>query len=447
MVPELPEAEPRLQRRYQQLVVAHLSESQRIAAGLHPPPMRGDSFAAVQAAWRFYSNPRISLPRLAQPLVECARLGVWAACEDWVLVVHDWSNLRFNQHAGKKDRVELSNKNDLGYDLLTALVVSDRDGSPLAPVDLELKAADGIHSTRASAVLSPLSQLDWLTEVVRHVEGMGLGRKLVHALDREADSVGLYRQWDASGWHFLIRADDNRIVLHNGQETHLGQLAATLQGKMPRAGRVKLHGQDVWHWIGEAPVVLHRRAMQHRVRDGKAQHVLIPGVPLTLRLAVSELRDENEQVLTRWLLLTNLPQSVTAATVALWYLWRWKIESYHKLLKGAGQQVESWQQETAEALARRLTVVAMSAVVVWHLARDPRPEADEFRQVLVRLSGRQMKRGRNRRNFTEPALLVGLGVLVPMLALLEHYDLKKLRQVAQEALPDLFPLPLRRESG
>lgn len=133
MVPELPEAEPRLQRRYQQLVVAHLSESQHIAAGLHPPPMQGDSFAAVQAAWRFYANPRVSLPQLVHPLVECARLGVWAACDEWALVVHDWSNLRFNQHACKKDRVELSNKNDLGYDLLTALVVSDLDGSPLAP--------------------------------------------------------------------------------------------------------------------------------------------------------------------------------------------------------------------------------------------------------------------------------------------------------------------------
>ena len=147
-------------------------------------------------------------------------------------------------------------------------------------------------------------------------------------------------------------------------------------------------------------------------------------------------------------MLTNLPPSVSAATVALWYLWRCKIESYHKLLKCVGQQVESWQQETAEALARRLTVVAMSPVVVWHLARDPRPEADEFRRVLVRLSGRQMKRGRNRRNFTEPALLTGLGVLVPMLVLLEHYDLNKLRHVAHEALPDLFPLPsVRRESG
>ena len=217
---------------------------------------------------------------------------------------------------------------------------------------------------------------------------------------------------------------------------------------MTRAGSVNLHGQDVWRWIGEASVVLHRRAMQHRVQDGKARHVLIPGVPLTLRLVVSELRDDTGRVLTRWLLLTNLPQCVSAATVALWYLWRWKIESYHKLLKGAGQQVESWQQETAEALARRLTVVAMSAVVVWHLARDQRPQADEFRRVLVRLSGRQMKRGRNRRTFTEPALLVGLGVLVAMLALLEHYDLKKLRQVAHEALPDLFPLAsLRCESG
>jgi hypothetical protein len=301
MVPELTEAEPRLQRRYQQLVTAHLSESQRIAAGLHPPPGPGDSFAAVQAAWRFYSNPRISLPQLAQPLVACARRGVGAACEAWALVVHDWSNLRFNQHAGKKDRVELSNKNDLGYDLLTALVVSDRDGSPLAPVNLELKAADGIHSTRASAVLGPLSQLDWLTEVVGHVEAMDLGRRLVHVLDREADSVALYRQWDASGWHLLIRADDNRIVLHNGQEAQLGQVAATLhrQGKMTRTGGVKLHGQDVWPWIGEAPVVLHRPAMQHRVQDGKARHVLIPGVPLTLRLVVSELRDENGEVLAR----------------------------------------------------------------------------------------------------------------------------------------------------
>ena len=42
----------------------------------------------------------------------------------------------------------------------------------------------------------------------------------------------------------------------------------------------------------------------------------------------------------RWLLLTNLPASVQAATVALWYYWRWRIESFFKLLKGAGAEFE-----------------------------------------------------------------------------------------------------------
>jgi hypothetical protein len=151
-------------------------------------------------------------------------------------------------------------------------------------------------------------------------------------------------------------------------------------------------------------------------------------------------------VLARWLLLTNLPGSVPAATVALWYYWRWGIEGYHKLLKGAGQQVEHWQQETAAALARRLAVAAMACVVVWRLARDDRPEAAELRQVLVRLSGRQVRRGKDAPGYTEPALLAGLGVLVPMLLLLERHDLDDLRRLTCYVLPDLRPRPPTRRA-
>ena len=58
--------------------------------------------------------------------------------------------------------------------------------------------------------------------------------------------------------------------------------------------------------------------------------------------------------------------------MALWYYWRWRIESYFKLLKSAGQQVEAWQQGTAEAIAKRLVVASMACVVVWRLARARR---------------------------------------------------------------------------
>jgi hypothetical protein len=428
-----------------------LSESQRVAAGLHPPPAETSPFAAVQAAWRFYANERIALPQLAGPLIAWARGGAVLQADQWLLNVLDWSPLHYARHRSKADRVELAHRKDLGYDLLSALVVSDRDGSPIAPVCLEVEAADGVHSTRSATPLPSVSRLDGLTPVIEYVEGLALGRRVVHVIDREADSVGHFRQWHAAGRCFLVRADDDRRVRHEGRECRLGNLARRMgrHGPLTQARTVQFKGRQAVQWIGETTVVLHRPACQHRVgRRGKIRHVMVPGPPLALRLVVSEIRDEQERVLGRWLLLTNLPGEVSAATVALWYYWRWRIETYHKLLKGAGQEVEYWQQETAEAVTRRLTVAAMAGVVVWHLARDERPQAGELRDVLMALSGRQMKRGPNARRFTEPALLVGLGVLIPMLALLDHYDLATLREIAVDALPLLRSvLPLRSDSG
>jgi hypothetical protein len=422
-----------------------------VAAGLHPPPAETSPFAAVQAAWRFYANDRIALPQLAGPLIAWARRGAAVQADHWLLNVLDWSPLHYNRHTGKADRVALAHTEDLGYDLLTALVISDRDGAPIAPVCLEVEASDGVHSTRSGQPLASVSRLDSLAPVIGYVEGLGLGQRLVHLIDREADSVGHFRQWQADGRYYLVRADDGRRVLHEGRECRLGDLAKELagHGQLAETGAVQFKGRPARQGVGQTMVVLHRPACQHRVgKNGKAYHVMVPGPPIALRLVISEIRDAQGCLLARWVLLTNLPAEVSAATVALWYYWRWRIESYHKLLKGAGQEVEYWQQETAEALARRLTVAAMAAVVVWHLARDERPEAAQLRDVLVALSGRQMNRGPKARRFTEPALLVGLGVLIPMLALLEHYDLPKLRDIATAALPLIRSvLPLHRESG
>ena len=144
--------------------------------------------------------------------------------------------------------------------------------------------------------------------------------------------------------------------------------------------------------------------------------------------------------------MSNLPMEVSAGTIALWYYWRWKIESYHKLLKQAGQHLESWQQDDAEQLSRRLSVVAMTAVLVWKLARDKSPNAEQMRQILVSLSGRQMKRGEGKPGFTKPALLAGMGILLPMLHLLEKHSLDELKHLACQILPGTWSLSSN-ESG
>ena len=443
-VAELPEAEPRHQRRYNRLIVAHLSPAHRVAAGLQLPAATAQPFAATQAAWRFYSNPRLSLPQLAQPLIDAARQGVAEHCRDWLLVPMDWCNLHLSGHTDRLDRVALAHRHDLGYELLTALTLEDRRGQPLAPLCLELRAADGMHSTRLQRLGTVRSKLDRLRPVMDHVRDLALGKPPVFLIDREADSVDHYRQWNGQGHRFVVRANATPTVLHEFKQQSLEAVAQRLteQNQFVFCGEVLFKGRKARQFVAETSVVLARAARRHRVdKSGVKRHQTRAGKPLLLRLVVSQIRDERGTLLAQWLLLSNLPASVTAATVALWYYWRWRIESYHKLLKGAGQQIECWQQQTAEAWTRRLAVAAMAGVVVWRLARDRDPAAEQLRHVLVRLSGRQMKRGKTARGFTESALLAGLGVLIPMLELLRSHSVAELRQLLETSLPGVLQTP------
>jgi hypothetical protein len=443
-VSSLPSDDKRLQRRYLQLVQEHLSPVQAVAAGLRALPGTTQAFASTQAAWRFYANPRVTLPQLARPLIEAARTAVEHDNQHYALVVQDWSQLTFNTHQSKRDRAVLSSATDLGYELLTALVLSDRDGAPIAPVCQQLRAAQGVYSSRSARVQPVPSQLDALAPTMRFVQRLKLGKPTVHIIDREADSVGHYRQWTRHKRLFLVRADAQRVVRHEGQERSLSEVVASLHrsGAFRPSRTVEYHGRPAEQFVAEATVVLERPAAPNRRGAGVGPRRLVRGAKLPLRLVVSEVRDGDGTLLATWLLLTNVPASVSASEVALWYYWRWRVESYFKLLKGAGLHLEQWQQETASAVAKRLLVASMACVVVWQVARSEAPEAAEARRLLVRLSGRQMKWGVE---FTEPALLSGLWVLLAVMRVLEHQDLDDLLRLAQSVLPRSDPpdIPLQ----
>ena len=93
--------------------------------------------------------------------------------------------------------------------------------------------------------------------------------------------------------------------------------------------------------------------------------------------------------------------------------------------------IESWQQESAEAVARRLLVACMACVFVWQIAEAKGPEASELRDLLIRLSGRQMKYGVK---FTRPALFSGLCSLLNTLELVQRYDVQDLQNTLRKII-------------
>lgn len=410
----------RLEKRWLFLVRSQLKVSSPLAAGVGGLPTFTASFAATQAAWRFYNNERIEFQELVAPLRNYVQTQVSSTNSAFLIVAHDWSKLSFPGHDSRSDMAQLSSETDIGYEATVSLAINADDGAPLAPVEMHLKTGNGILSTRVGEVRDSI-HLDQVLPTMQASFGWNLGKPVLHIIDREADSLRHYREWDAAGHKFLVRADDRR-VLFKGMQMKLSEIRREVesQGGFQAAGPAKYHDRAARLEVAEVAVVLHLAG--RKTIDKK--RINVPGEPLSMRLILTRVVDEEGKQLAMWYLLTNAPLDwADAAKLARCYYWRWRIETYFKLLKSHGFQLENWLQETAEAILRRILTVSMAAVTVWHLMADESEEATEFKQILIRLSGRQTKRSRP---FTAPALLAGLCSLLAMMATLEKYDLNSL---------------------
>lgn len=393
------------------------------------------------AAWRFYNNPRIEMSELIEPLRAYARLRLTDTECPFVMLVHDWCKLSYPGHASKLDQAQLAQANNRGYELSSVLAVSGLDGAPLAAMEIHLKTADGILSTRDPAPPDE-HHLEQVLPTMEASRSWGLGCPALHVIDREADSVGHFRAWHAAGHFFLVRGHDHRVVTWEERKRSRKQIAEELRkrGEFRHGGEAAYQGVAAQLWVAETEVILDQPARTMiPIRKGakKKKQVEVPGPPLTLRLVIVQVRDDEGRILATWYLLTNAPATMASALqLARCYYWRWRIESYFKLLKSHGQQLEHWLQETGAAIFRRLLVATMACVTVWQLMADPSPAASDLKDVLIRFSGRQTKRSQPH---TAPALLAGLWVLLAALSYLEHHDHQTLKKLVQDVqLP--FPI-------
>jgi hypothetical protein len=405
--------------------------------GLTALPATARPVACVKAMSRFLRHEGVTLPALIEPVQEAIREALALSTAPVALVVHDWCMI--HSRTANADHYRRSHGTDLGYELGTALVVDAEAGQPLGPMELRLRTATATLSTRPVATANPPGHVDELLGVMNDARTRWhLGKPLVHVVDREADSVDHYRQWSHRRHTFLVRADAERVVTHNGVEVTLSRMAAApglawepVADEAGHALRVRIGSAEGTVWVSEAPVVLARPAKK-RAGD---KRIDVPGVPLPVRLVLGWVLSASGEILAEWYLFTNADAAFEAARVARWYAWRWRIETYHKLLKSAGMNAERWEQESGAAVAKRLVVASMACLTVWHLTEDRSAAAGELRRVLVRLSGRQMK---HRVESTPPALLAGLEKLLALDDLQAEYDLHEVLALARRVLPKLF---------
>jgi hypothetical protein len=414
----------RLLKRYQELVRSHIAHCDFLSPGIKNTLSKNKAFAQTQGAWRFFNNEQCSLQELIKPVFASGLEESRSHCDEYALIAHDWSGLIYKTHSSKKDRFGVHHGKELGYELQSSLLLSDRNGGPLAPLAINVATKNELLSTYREDTGNGETHLEELTKRIHYLESSGFEKSMVHIIDREGDSVQLMR--DMGEYNWLFRSRSNSRIVYNNVSSRVDQLAKALTYKVCR--EINYRGQKAIQYLSEAKILIDRIAQPKKRMDGRKQR--IKGKPIEARFVVSKIQNEEGKLLSWWYLITNV-SDVPMDQIALWYYWRWSIESFFKLLKSAGMQLESWQQETGKAIARRLLVASMACVFVWQIAESKTPEAGKLRAVLIKLSGRQMKYGVE---FTRPALLAGLASLLTTLTLFDQYNLDELKQLLKSTI-------------
>jgi IS4 transposase len=241
------------------------------------------------------------------------------------------------------------------------------------------------------------------------------------------------RELQAKNSLFLIRVRDNAKVYwdERGMDIRQKDLAREI-GLGREVGKIKYHKKQARLFVNECDITIKRDYSKMITdKEGKRRVIRIPGDPIKGRFIVSRVVNSRGKVLATWMLITNEDKRrVDGKTIATWYYYRWSIESYFKLLKTTGFNLERWQQVKPIALFKRLIVVAYAIILVFKLANSDDENAGKIREFLIKLSGKVMERGVE---YTLPALLTGFWVFLRVMDVLDNFSKEELDTLKEQA--------------
>ncbi|WP_211464036.1 flagellar biosynthesis protein FlhF [Collimonas silvisoli] len=378
----------RLRSQCQQLIRVLAHDAEELAANASALANGQIGFDGSSALWRDLADDSVSSKATVHKLLTLANAEIETACASHVLAV-----------SGKTEL--LASRSGDAYTLQSSVLLSDRNGMPLAAphqllsTALSTTPAAGATDAISVAPRPALRQLAWMQQ--QH-----FAKPLVHLLDRMPAS-DLIQSWQADGLSWLARARGTTGVMHGEQRTTLAKLAAQLTFDAPQA--IVYKGKPAQQTLAETAIALRGDSQSGSCLSGFA----------SLRCVVMRIVDQHSgKLLASWYLLSNLAPSVTAQQLAAWSCWKQAADPYFKLLKQAIQQLDACTEPGDSHMQKRLLVAAQASTTVWRLAHTQDSWAAAARALLAQLAGHRI-RSSSVTVTAAAALFEGFGKLIALL--------------------------------
>jgi hypothetical protein len=329
-------------------------------------PLACQDWANTKAAYRFFSNPRINEEEILSGHFASTRLRA-AAIQEPLLVLHDTTE--FSYQASGRSVGLLSNlprKRTICGLLMHSSLVVTTDGLPLGLAAVKVWTRKEFKGTNAlKRIVNPTripieekESFKWLENLRQATALLNCPADCIHVGDRESDIFELFCAAEEAGTKFLVRTCVDRLAKDGG---------TTIQRVMRRVEVKGTHEIEVRDREGQKDkATLEIKYELVRVLPPIGKQAQYPELELTLIHAREASRPHRRDRI-EWKLATNLPvQTLEDALEKIeWYAMRWKIETFHKILK-SGCRAEESKLRTAEGLTRLLAVFCiLSWRVFW----------------------------------------------------------------------------------
>jgi hypothetical protein len=337
-------------------------------------PLACQDWTNTKAAYRFLSNPRLNEGTILAGHFQATRERVEAA-EGSILVLHDTTQFTYARESTEaigvlhrsfagRDKAGRPRQHTVCGVLMHSSLAVTTAGLPLGLTAIKFWTRSEFKGTNAlkrkvnptRVPIEAKESIRWLENLKQSTELLGAPSRCVHIGDRESDIYELFCAAQQSGTKFLLRTCVDRLA-DDGKHT----VAVAMRGtKVKAIHRVEV--RDAKGTVSEATVKVKYHRLKVHPPIGKQKQY--PPLMLTV-IHASESATPRGRDKIDWKLITNLPvRSRKAALEKLtWYAMRWRIETFHKILK-SGCRAEASRLRTAE---RIVNLIAVFCILSWRI--------------------------------------------------------------------------------
>jgi len=339
-------------------------------------PYACQDWANTKAAYRFFANGRVEEAEILSGHFSATRARFIGTCGP-VLLIQDTTEFTYQREASdqigmlksvnswRDKRGRLRHHTVCGMLMHSSLAVTI-NGVPLGLSAVKFwtrkkfkgtaKLKKKINPTRVP--IEKKESIRWLENLRQSIELLGSPERCVHVADRESDIYELYCLSQDVGMHFVVRTCVDRLA---GDGQH------TIATEMEEVQVKGLHHVEVRDGKGDLlRVALELKFKRVLVLPPIGKQKRYPSLRLTI-LHATERNPPKGRKPIEWKLITDLPVRTRQEAIEKinWYAMRWKIETFHKVLK-SGCRAEDSKLRTADRLANLMAVFCiLSWRVLW----------------------------------------------------------------------------------